>query len=144
MHFADRQNDCSICTGDVHDMIRLGCTADMVTWRCENCHAAIASPLPEEPICACGWIDKVPAVRQQAGSGVGTELKRIFAAFGFQACETCTDRAQALDEYGIDWCEQNKPVIIQWISEAAHNRWMPAVGVPSIVQMAIDAAKGRR
>lgn len=124
-------------------MIRIGGTSTTTTWKCEACGTPVATALPTEPVCSCGWLANVPAFRFEVGKGVGTELKKIFSSFGFQPCESCLVRANALDEYGVAWCEEHIHVVVQWISEAAHDRWLPAVGVPAIVQMAIDRAKGR-
>ncbi len=62
-----------------------------------------------------------------AGSGPGTELKRILAKFGIVhkgSCE-CAARAAIMDARGAEWCRRNLKMIIGWMEEEAKRRHLP-------------------
>jgi len=59
--------------------------------------------------------------------GVGTELKKLLAAFGITATPDCPCNARAaeMDARGPDWCEANIDMIVGWLREQAAERGLP-------------------
>lgn len=58
------------------------------------------------------------------GDGPGTELKKILAGIGITASESCDCNAKArqMDVWGVDGCNENFDVIVNWLREGA-DRW---------------------
>lgn len=56
-------------------------------------------------------------------SGPGTELKARLTDLGIPAgwCEGCNGRAVTMDRNGIEWCRQNRDLIVSWLIEAEGN-----------------------
>lgn len=83
-------------------------------------------------------IDPVP-------SGPGTELKGMLAKVGITATENCTcnKRAKAMDERGVEWCENNIDTIVGWLAEEAKKRGLPFIAMVGrmLVKRAIKKAK---
>lgn len=77
--------------------------------------------------------------------GVGTELKKLLSMVGIKASENCScnQRARAMNERGIEWCEQNRETIVGWLREEAGKRGLPFVGALGhlLVNRAIKRAK---
>lgn len=61
------------------------------------------------------------------GVGVGTELKKILAAFGIKSNNNCScnEKAKLLNENGIEWAKQNVEEISSWLEEEAGKRKLP-------------------
>jgi hypothetical protein len=53
------------------------------------------------------------------GCGPGTELKKMFESIGIVSHPTCScnARARAMDQYGIEWCEENIDKIVAGLKE---------------------------
>jgi hypothetical protein len=77
--------------------------------------------------------------------GPGTELKALLAKIGIKSSPTCScnKRAKAMDENGIEWCEQNVETICDWLAEESAKRKLPFVRLAgkAIIHMAIRRAK---
>lgn len=77
--------------------------------------------------------------------GPGTELKALLRKIGIVAkpgC-ACNKRAQAMDENGCDWCEENIALIDSWLAEEAKKRKLPYLSVAgrALIRMAIRRAR---
>jgi len=77
--------------------------------------------------------------------GVGTHLKRILGRMGIHpepGCP-CELRAQTMDANGVEWCEQNVDLIVDWLEEEAKNRGLPFLRLTGkiLVWWAIRAEK---
>lgn len=77
--------------------------------------------------------------------GPGTELKALLRKIGIVAkpgC-ACNRRAQAMDEKGCDWCEENIDLIDAWLAEEAKKRKLPYLSVAgkALIRMAIRRAR---
>lgn len=87
----------------------------------------------------------VPQPPAVAGSGAGTELKKLLKRSGITASPTCSCNRHALemDARGIEWCEQNVKVIVGWLREEAGKRGLPFVDMAgaALVKLAIRKAK---
>lgn len=87
----------------------------------------------------------VPQPTAFAGSGPGTELKKLLKRIGITASPNCScnRRAAEMDARGIEWCEQNVQVIVGWLREEAGKRGLPFVDMAgaAIVKLAIRKAK---
>lgn len=75
----------------------------------------------------------------------GTELKSLLRKIGIVAkpgC-SCNKRAQAMDEKGCDWCEENIDLIDSWLAEEAKRRKLPYLSVAgkALIRMAIRRAR---
>ncbi len=77
--------------------------------------------------------------------GPGTELKKLLKRFGIVARPTCScnNRAQEMDVYGYDWCEQNIPKIVGWLRDEAAKRKLPFADFVgrTLVKLAIARAR---
>lgn len=78
-------------------------------------------------------------------AGPGTELKALLFKIGIKSSPTCScnKRAKAMDENGIEWCEQNVETICDWLQEEATKRKLPFIRMAgkAIVHLAIRRAK---
>ena len=61
--------------------------------------------------------------------GVGTELKSFLATFGIKGTPNCkcTARAIEMNFRGLDWCKENRELIVDWLEEEAKSRKLPFV-----------------
>ena len=47
--------------------------------------------------------------------GPGTELKKILSWFASaEACQNCADKAQIMDDKGVEWVEENIETVVRW------------------------------
>ena len=87
----------------------------------------------------------VPQPPALAGSGPGTELKKLLKRIGIISSPTCScnRRAAEMDARGVEWCEQNIEVIVGWLREEAGKRGLPFVDMAgtALVKLAIRKAK---
>ena len=69
----------------------------------------------------------VPRPVEDLGEGVGTELKSLLSMFNIQASPNCSclKRAKIMNENGVDWCENNQDIILDWLKEEALKRKLP-------------------
>lgn len=85
------------------------------------------------------------ATARAANGGPGTELKKLLKRFGISPSPgcPCQSRAQEMDLYGCDWCEQNTAEIIGWLREEATKRKLPFADFVgrSLVKLAIARAR---
>lgn len=107
--------------------------------KCIVCGAIYSSEYRVRAVCG---VDRSPPIPK---GGPGTELKKILARFGIKATVNCkcNTRARAMDDYGIEWCEDNAETIVEWMKEEAENRGMPFISAIArmIVRRAIADAK---
>ena len=77
--------------------------------------------------------------------GVGTELKKLLKIVGITASPTCScnARAKMMNDNGIQWCEDNKDIIVGWLEEEANKRNLPFSPylAKGLVNLAIKKAK---
>lgn len=57
--------------------------------------------------------------RDKESRGVGAELKALFSRIGIQICAGCDRKAVEWDRHGIKWCQDNKPVLVEWLTKQA-------------------------
>ena len=80
-----------------------------------------------------------------AGSGPGTELKKLLSSIGIKAAPNCScnARANVMDAKGVEWCESNVDTIVGWLREEAAKRKLPFVDVAGriLVRRAISNAR---
>jgi hypothetical protein len=105
--------------------------------------AKLPSPPPTLPQMAVSpFVPQPPAL---AGSGPGTELKKLLKRIGIISSPTCScnRRAAEMDARGVEWCEQNIEVIVGWLREEAGKRGLPFVDMAgtALVKLAIRKAK---
>ena len=78
-------------------------------------------------------------------AGAGTQLKKLLAKVGITSTENCScnARARAMNDKGIEWCEQNTNEIVGWLKEEAGRRKLPFLSFPAkiLIQRAIKIAK---
>lgn len=76
-------------------------------------------------------------------TGAGTELKKILEGFGIKTCGRCAQHAAQMDRNGIQWCKDNKPMIITWMMDEARRRGTPFIksGAQIILNVAIRKAE---
>lgn len=89
-----------------------------------------------------------PPGKSVGGGGAGTELKVLLEKIGIKAKPNCScnTKARVMDERGIEWCEQNKQVIVAWLEQEAKKRRLPFLraGGMLLVARAIAIAKKKR
>jgi len=77
--------------------------------------------------------------------GAGTELKALLKRIGITSSPTCScnQKARAMDDRGIQWCEDNIPTIVGWLRDEASKRGLPFIDLAgqAIVRLAISRAK---
>lgn len=77
--------------------------------------------------------------------GVGTELKNLLKMIGITSSPTCScnARAKTMNENGIQWCEDNKDIIVGWLEEEANKRNLlfSHIGAKIMLNLAIKKAK---
>lgn len=61
--------------------------------------------------------------------GVGSELKKMLSMIGITSTPNCSCNAKAkhMNDKGIDWCKDNKDLIVDWLEEEAKKRKLPFV-----------------
>lgn len=87
-------------------------------------------------------------VVNEKAEGVGTELKKLLSYIKITAnpnC-SCTSRARVMDQKGIQWCRDNKELIITWLEEEAKKRKLPFIryGAKKILDLAIYRAEKKQ
>jgi hypothetical protein len=88
------------------------------------------------PICNCG-IGSTP----HPEGLVGSALKSIIAAWGFQPCRSCRRYAAKLDRAGPDWCEKNKAGIVERLMMQTKKRlWWTPPGTQWTLSRIVDVA----
>ncbi len=80
--------------------------------------------------------------------GAGTELKNLIAKFGLKPglnCK-CGQHIREMDRQGVDWSEQNIPVITGWLREEAQRAKLPftEIGAKLLIRKAIANAKKKQ
>lgn len=77
--------------------------------------------------------------------GPGTELKKLLANIGIKGTPNCScnKRALLMDQNGIEWCENNMNIIIEWLKEEAHKRNLPFIETAAklLIKRAIHNSK---
>lgn len=77
--------------------------------------------------------------------GVGSQLKKLLGNIGITAGPSCPchKNAQTMDDNGIDWCEQNISIIVEWMRESARQRRLPFIEYAAkiLVKKAIKNAR---
>lgn len=48
-------------------------------------------------------------------AGVGSVLASLFKRIGLPVCGGCNSKAKEWDQRGVQWCEDNKPVLVSWL-----------------------------
>lgn len=81
----------------------------------------------------------------QHPTGPGTILSKIIKSLGINMVEGCSCKQHAItmNQKGIDWCEQNKNIILEWLREEAQKRKLPfldSIG-EFMIQRAINKSK---
>ena len=75
----------------------------------------------------------------------GSELKKLLSILNLEVTEDCecNKHAQQMDEMGIEWCENNISLIVEWLSQEAKKRKLPFIKLigKQIVKRAIANAK---
>jgi hypothetical protein len=71
--------------------------------------------------------EKYPKQKVKEQQGAGTELKKILASVGIRSTPNCScnAKATAMNKNGIDWCKNNKDIILSWLQEEAVKRKLP-------------------
>jgi hypothetical protein len=81
-------------------------------------------------------------------SGPGTELKDLLHKFGFTPAKQCkcAQHITEMNAKGIQWCEDNIPVITGWLREEAARAKLPffETGAKIIIRRAISNAKKKQ
>jgi hypothetical protein len=85
----------------------------------------------------------LPARRPKGGPG--TELKKLFATFGFQDVPGCSCVAHAaeMDRRGADWCEANIETVVGWLREEKDRRGIVFPFFGSAARVAVNLAISR-
>ena len=70
-----------------------------------------------------------PTYPKTLNKGVGTELKKILSTMGIQSTINCSCRTRAIkmNSMGIQWCKDNRTIILNWLKEEAKKRKLPFV-----------------
>lgn len=68
-----------------------------------------------------------PKYPRTTKKGVGTELKRFLSNFGIKTTPNCrcTSRAIEMNFQGVEWCKNNRELIVDWLEEEAKARNLP-------------------
>jgi hypothetical protein len=110
----------TICNETVPHLSREKCEAYRAIWRTQQ------PPRPPESLPA--EHEFTPDLPNPCPPGVGTELTRILTWFNFKSSEghcQCKERAKRMDCEGIEWCENNRGLIIDWLREGATKLGVP-------------------
>jgi hypothetical protein len=83
-------------------------------------------------------------------NGVGTELHKLLKLIGYKitpGCK-CLQYIREMNKNGIEWCEQNKSTIIDWLKEEHKRRKLVIPFSPfaasKLIELAIWRAKRKR
>lgn len=98
-----------------------------------------------DPETNSGYFATDEALEFALGEGPGTELKRLLEAVGIKSepgCK-CNKRAAYMNEMGIEWCEEHREMILDWLREAAEERGMPFIRVAASLLLSRAIAKAR-
>lgn len=83
---------------------------------------------------------KFPRTLEEDPSGPGTILTNMISSLGIKSTANCSCRQHAIEmnERGVDWCEENLPVILSWLKEESEKRHLPFI--ESIASMIVKRA----
>ncbi len=103
-------------------------------FRCNHCQTTFVATDPKwEHVC-----EAIP-------EGPGTELARIFHAWGFRQCGKCAAIAAKMNEWGPWGCAERIDEITEQIAERTWFKTISRIGIRHAVHMAIDrAAKSQK
>jgi hypothetical protein len=76
-----------------------------------------------------GFSDNVSVPIKYPENGPGTELKKILSYIGItptQSCN-CNKRANTMNAWGADKCNENIDIILDWLKEEADSRKLPFI-----------------
>ena len=129
-------------------------------WTCSQCGAQVAkAAIPSRPLAACrvgadangipfrsiADARRDPKVFERLTTGPGTELKKLLAAFGIRATDTCpcNQYAVQMNVWGPDQCESRIEQIVQWLRDEAARRHLPfaAFAARRLIKLAIRNAR---
>lgn len=115
-------------------------------YKCPECGLKVPMRDNEFPFrCRCGFRANAPADffvfrsshqirRKKEVSGVGTELVKLLHELGITPktdCQ-CASRAMEMNGWGIEGCERNEGLILQWLEEGYHKAtWLEVFKVGS-------------
>lgn len=124
------------------------CKASDIPWeQCRECIAGEAGGrLKVDPHHAYYPTKRAIAQAVPTNGGPGTELKKLLKRFGIVASPTCScnNRAQEMDMYGCDWCEQNMTKIVSWLRGEASKRKLPFADFVGRTLVKLAIAKARK
>lgn len=82
----------------------------------------------------------------ETSCGVGTELKKLLKLMGITASPTCScnARAKTMDDNGIQWCEDNKATIVEWLQEEANKRNLPFSHIVAKIMLNLAIKKAQK
>lgn len=128
--------------------LKRGCEASGIPWElCQQCvvqddGGRIAAD-PQHPHFPR---QRPKATAASVSGGPGTELKKLLKRFGIVAKPSCScnGRAQEMDMYGCDWCEQNMARIVGWLREEAARRKLPFADFVGRTLVKVAIARARR
>lgn len=145
---SQRQLTCSDCDGagfcTVHQLVK---TAHY-TFLCRTDSSyRLAWDMGQGPLQEPIIPSPKPSTTHHQG-GVGTELKILLKRLGIQSVQgcQCDQRALAMDDEGIPWCERHIDKIVDWLEEEAKRRRLPFLRVAgkTLVRWAIRNAKKKK
>lgn len=115
-------------------------------WVCGKCGAVVhKNNVPNKPFSVCGLVinnkeivahvlkkrgtpfgitDQTLAPHKYIETGPGTELKKLLSLIGIKATTNCTcnKKAQQMNKWGPDKCQENMNIILRWLKEEADKR----------------------
>lgn len=55
--------------------------------------------------------------------GAGSEMKKLLRELDVPSawCESCSQKAATMDANGVQWCRDNREIIVEWLREAEQN-----------------------
>lgn len=69
--------------------------------------------------------------------GPGTELKKLLSWFVHDGqCSNCADKAQLMNERGVDWVEENIDIVTRWVVDNAQRLWVSRLIPESVTEFA--------
>lgn len=116
---------------------------------CKACGIPIIVDVPPEQIgrvCPVGKPTEIQNLIKSTRPGVGTELKLLLSKFRLRPVEgcQCDQRADAMNEMGIGWCDTNKGTILDWLQEEAKKRHLPFVRQAALVLVKLAIYNARK
>jgi len=113
-------------------------------WWCPICdpYKRRLLPVRAHRICDQTQMDRL---YESTAQGVGTEMKKLIGKFGIipkGGCK-CERRANLMNLNGIEWCERNAELIVDWLAEEAERRGFPFLRLAgrTLLRIAIRRAK---